>query len=245
MSIFPADVDESKWNGDNLGKWRNAQLSDSLGFPLEPLDAKALHVIGLLARTFEAAGRLLSFSGQPKADYYLQAYLIACSAIELLARCKNGDESFMESPNEALRQGFIATGIVKKRMAEQDDVLVTNEETYSLEKLVALRNLAAHGGGVASIKHQPTLDVFLHIELLDTFPTCLCDAFDCYYRDLRAATYSSARENLARSGLAPVLYANRSGQAFVSPIRYAYKCILAKSIVPSQAMQYRDWQVYK
>jgi len=172
MSRFPDDVSESVWRASNLAMWQDSRITGLVGSGLSPLEAKAWHVIGLLVRAFDAAGHLLYFvrDGRlfgPKANHYLHAYLVACSAIELLARCREGHEDFLggrgsSSPgtNEALRRGFRITDLVN-----DDDILSTNEEDYTLDKLIALRNLAAHGMGVASARGRTRMDVFLHIEL--------------------------------------------------------------------------------
>jgi hypothetical protein len=249
MSHFPNDVNNDVWNADNLTMWQD-RITGLVSGGLSPLEAKAWHAIGLLVSAFDAAGHLLYFARDgglsgPKANHYLHTYLIACSAIELLARCRKGHENFLgrgpsPSANEALKRGFKIV-----RLVDSNDILVTNEENYTLDKLVALRNLGAHGMGVASARGRTRLDVFLHIELLDNFPQRLADAFDAYYRDLIDSSKHSVRENLARSGLQPVLYAERPGQAFISPIQYTYQKIIAPQRVPSDALQYKDWQVYK
>jgi hypothetical protein len=257
MISFPHDVSESGWNRDNLTKWQDNKISDSIGCKLSPLEAKTWHAIGLLVRTFDAAGHLLYFvrDGQlsgPEPIHYLHAYLIACSAIELLARCKGGHEDFIggrgslsPTTNEALKQGFKLANLVTWHADKGKHILSTNEEQYTLDKLVALRNLAAHGMGVASISGKTRLDVFLHIELLDNFPRHLSDFFDASYRDLIDPSKYDVREKLAKSGLQPVLYAERPGQAFISPIRYAYEQIVSSQKMPSDVLQYTDWQVYK
>lgn len=254
---FPNDIPDSQWNQDNLPLWNAPAVTNWNSIQLLSLEAKAWHAIGLLVRTFDAAGHLLYFvrDGEvlgPKADHYLHAYLIACSAIELLARCREGHEDFIgargsSSPSvgEALKQGFKITNLVTWHADEREHILSTNEEDYTLDKLVALRNLAAHGMGVASVSGSTRLDVFLHIELLDNFPRHFGDAVDSYYRDLVDPLKHDVRKKLAKSGLQPVLYAERSGQAFISPVRYAYEHIVIPQKMPSDVLQYTDWQVYK
>ncbi len=250
MSHFPNDVNNRVWKPDNLTMWQDNRITGLVSDGLSSLEAKAWHAIGLLVRAFDAAGHLLCFArdgelSDPKANHYLHTYLIACSAIELLARCREGHENFLgrgSSPgaNEALKRGFRVVGLV-----DSNDTLVTNEEDYTLDKLVALRNLGAHGMGVASVHGRIRLDVFLHIELLDNFAQHLADAFDAYYRDLIDPSEHSVRGNLARSGLQPVLYAERPGQAFISPMQYVYQNIVLPQRVPSDVLQHTDWQVYK
>lgn len=178
MPHFPNDVHTSVWNISNLTMWQDSKVTDLTDRSLSPLEAKALHVIGLL----------------------------------------------VTGPNETL---------------------VTNEETYTLDKLVALRNLAAHGQGVASARRNIISNIFLHIELLDSFPRCLGQAFDDYYQNLLDPSKYTVRENLAKSGLQPIHYSKRPGQAFISPIRYACDNIVDSQKLPSEVLEYKDWQVYK
>jgi hypothetical protein len=137
MTILPNDTVPGDWGPDNLQKWSAGALLQLVGYndPLAPLEAKSLHVIGLLVQTYNAASHLLYVGGQgPCANYYLHAYLLACSAIELLARCKDGDQDLTVGTNPALRRGF---GYITQLP------IVTNQEQYDGDKLVALRNLAS------------------------------------------------------------------------------------------------------
>lgn len=86
-------------------------MGTSYAVQLTPLDAKALHVFGLLVRTFDAAGHLFYFGETgPYGDYYLHAFLLACSTIELLARCRNGDQNLIHGSNQ-----FRVKGIYKSK----------------------------------------------------------------------------------------------------------------------------------
>jgi hypothetical protein len=203
---FPSDVRDTEWT-DNLKKWQATDVrqidghlnGQNYSVSLLPLEAKALHVVGLLVRTFDAAGHLLHFceTEQPFGDYYLQAFLLICSAIELFGRCINGDKDLVSGSGRALIAGFETIFTEKK--------IVLNDKTYSMDELVALRNLAAHGQGVASVNRK-SVPVFLHVELLDKFPQYIKIAFDNYYRELFFSNNIDNRLSLAKSGIEPVHY---------------------------------------
>jgi hypothetical protein len=133
-----------------------------------------------------------------------------------------------------LREGFRIVGLER---------VGTGVEEYDLDKLVALRNLAAHGQGIASSRGS-SIDVVLHVELLNGFPQRLAGAFDDYYLDLFSSPDPETRKNLARAGVEPVLYSGMSGQVFISAIKDAYDGICLPQRRPSEVLKHTDWQVY-
>jgi len=238
---FPTDVHDNKWDQDNLQMWRRPQVTELNGVRLLPLEAKALHVIGTLVRVFDSVGYLLYCGPEkrPSADYYLYAYLLACTAIELLGRCQTGEASIRCSTLEpGLRIVGLETVTVNVRRNGQP-----SGYTYDKKRLSALRNLAAHGQGVASAQRKRQ-DVLLHVELLDSFPSKLVAAFDRYYEELFESSDPQMRRMLAVAAIDPVLYSNESGQVYVSPIRYAYENICQPGRKPNQVLKHTDWQVY-
>ncbi len=221
--------------------WNDVQVTEIDGVHLLPLEAKSLHVIGSSVQIFDAAGYLLYCGpkSKPYAKYYRYAYLLACSAIELLGRCHNGVTNISTS---TLKRGLKVVDIENVAV----NVLRNGKWTtynYDVTKLVALRNLIAHGQGVASAD-RATQQVFLHVELLDTFPNKLTRAFDDYYENLFVSSNPTFRQKLAVSAVEPVLYSNESGQVYSSPIELAYKQIYQPGEKPSQVLRYTDWQVY-
>jgi hypothetical protein len=244
--LLPPDTQTGEWECANLAMWNDPHVVQLAGeYPernpysiqLAPLEAKALHVFGLLLLTFDAAGHMLYFgSSGPWANFYPPAYLLACTAVELLARCKRGDPDLRHGTNEALKDGFRIVGL--ERVGAGDMV-------YDEDDLVALRNLAAHGQGLASVggKRRP---VRLHIELLNGFPEHLTRAFDDYYNRLRDPSDPHARKTLARSGAEPVSYYDkRPRQAFVPPNQYAYENIFISQKMPGEVLRNTDWTVYR
>jgi hypothetical protein len=241
--LMPCDIADTEGNLPTL--WSDKELLEIVaGVSLKPLEAKALHVFGILLQNFEATGHLLSFAifenevfkgWRVAANYYLQAFLLACTSIELLAYCKNGRENLLKDQNDALKSGLQVVGL---------DPVVTNHGTFGANELIALRNLAAHGQGVASVGGQPQ-PVFLSVELLDSFPKKMMDAFDEYYRLIFKGQNNRWRRNLANSGVIPVHYhPDKSGCAFYTPILYAYQHMIEMAILPSQTLKNIDWQVY-
>lgn len=227
------------------GDWNKPEILDELkdsGITLEPIQAQALHVMGLLFLNFESAGHSLCFDCRLAANYYLQSYLLACTAIELLGRCKNGKNH--RDPQVNLKRGIDEVGL--STVPTNGQLPDGTYHTYTTDDLVALRNLAAHGQAVATVQRKHR-DVILHIELLDSFPQKLLSAFAEFYEDLR--NNKSDRVLLADSGVEPVhYYYSGSGHAFLSPIKFAFR-ILKQHYEDSKDLEtllrYIDWQVYK
>jgi len=119
--LLPRDVQSGDWQSQNLAMWSDPEVVQFAGeYPegnpysiqLAPLEAKALHILGLLVQTFNAAGHMLYVRGdRPWGNFYLHAYLLACTAIELLARCTRGDPDLRYDANEALKEGFRIVGL--------------------------------------------------------------------------------------------------------------------------------------
>lgn len=238
---FPSDIPNRTWDPGNLQKWSDPQVTTIGSVQLQPLEAKALHVIGTLVQIFDSVGYLLYCGpgGRPYANYYLYAYLLACTAIELLGRCQSGETNIAAS---TLRTGLQNVGLDNVTVNVQRNGQVVGY-TYNVVKLSALRNLASHGQAVASANRQ-SQDVFLHVELLDSFPSQLMQAYDSYYNDLFVSTNPSMRRMLAISAVEPVLYSQESGQVFISPIQKAYNEIYQAGVTPSQILTHTNWQVY-
>ena len=123
MTTFPNDIPDSEWDPDNLQMWSEPRVANSNGLSLTPLQAKALHVIGTIVQILNAAGHLL-YAGKdtrPYADYCLYAYMIACTAIELLGRCQTGEQSLTRTTlEEGLKIAGLDTVTVNVR---RDDVM--------------------------------------------------------------------------------------------------------------------------
>lgn len=237
---FPTDIHNNEWDQDNLQIWRD-QVANLAGVQLLPLEAKALHVVGTLVQIFNSAGYVLYCGAQerPYADYYLYAYLLACTVIEFLGRCQTGERSITRSTLQSgLRSVGLQTVTVNISEGGQPAPYVYNED-----RLVALRNLAGHGQAVASTGGHRQ-DVILHVELLDTFPEKLAAAFDGYYEDLFESSDPEMRRNLAVAAVEPVLYSGESGQIYVHPLKYAYEQMYQPGRKPSEALVHTDWQVY-
>jgi len=240
---FPTDVGDNEWGSqNNLQMWKSPLVTDLRGVRLLPLETKALHTIGTLVQIFDSAGYLLCCGPgkkRPFADYCHYAYLLACSAIELLGRCQNGVTSLRKS---TLESGLRLVGL------ETIDVNIKKNGIwtvyiYDTTKLVALRNLIAHGQGVASAGGAAQ-KVILHVELLDSFPAKLSKAFDDYHKNLFKSSNPRLRRQLAISRVEPTLYSVQSGQVYRSPVQDAYERIYQPGNKPSQVLKYADWQIY-
>jgi hypothetical protein len=239
MSL-PCDVDDKDWEGANLLKWRDPRASTLDGLHLQPLEAKALHVIGTLVGILDSVGYLLYCGRErrPYANYYLYAYLLACTAIELMGRCWAGERGSRSTLEVGLRTVGLESVIVNvKRDGKCEGY------RYDTSRLVALRNLAAHGQAVATADHK-SQEVFLSVELLDSFPEKLMGALDGYYYGLFESSEPRLRKNLAAAAVEPVLYSGESGDVYLSPMRKAYNEIYLPAKRPSSVLEHADWQVY-
>jgi hypothetical protein len=239
---FPTDVAQSIWLAHNYALWKTPQVCEVESVMLEPLEAKALHVIGTLVQIFEAAGHLLYCDpeqARPYANYGRYVYLLACTAIELIGRCWNGKQNVYHSTLEA--------GLKVVDLQEVNVNIFVNgkhgQYTYDVSKLVALRNLIAHGQGIASANRRSEL-VTLHVELLDSFPGKLTKAFDDYYDHLFKSSNNHFRLKLAEAGVEPSLYSDHSGNIYQSPIKEAYKRVYKPNLKPSDVLGLQDWQIY-
>ena len=239
---FPTDVDQGIWLDHNYALWSTPQVCEVESVMLEPLEAKALHVIGTLVHIFEAAGHLLYCDPEQArayANYGRYVYLLACTAIELIGRCWNGKQNVHDSTLEA--------GLKIVDLEEVNVNIFANgghdQYTYDVTRLVALRNLIAHGQGVASA-NRCSQRVILHVELLDGFPAKLTEAFDKYYERLFKSSNNHFRRKLAEAGVEPSLYTDHSGNIHQSPIKEAYKRIYEPGLKPSDVLRLQDWQIY-
>jgi hypothetical protein len=240
---FPSDVQEWEWGSKcDFLLWNQPQVVSLNGIQLAPLEAKALHVIGTLVEIFNTVSYLLycGSDGRPYANYYRYAYLVACTGIELLGRCRTGEGDIRAS---TLESGLKLVGLetVNVNIFKNGQPSVY---TYDITKLSALRNLIAHGQAVASAKGQ-SQDVFLHVELLDSFPRKLAQAYDEYYDHLFTSPSPEWRKKLAAAKVDPVLYTEQSGNVYVKAIGTTYKEIYQPGKKPSEVLLRPDWQVYK
>jgi len=239
--VFPNDVSATEWEQANLQMWSEPKVINLYDGSLLPLEAKALHVVGTIVQILNAVGQLLypSTEARPYADYYLYAYLLACTAIELLGRCQTGYRGFRSTLKEGLNKAGLETvtvNIVRNG--------VITGYTYDADMLSALRNLVAHGQAIAS-EGGNRKDVILHVELLDTFPAKLAATLDGYYEDLFISADPTMRMHLAHTAVEPVLYSEEMGQVpYIPPIKVAYELIHQVGRKPSQALTRTDWQLY-
>jgi hypothetical protein len=221
--------------------WSEPKVVNLRDRSLLPLEAKALHVIGTIVQILNAVGKLLypSTEARPYADYYLYAYLLACTAIELFGRCQTGYRGF----RSVLKEGLNKVGLETVTVNVVRNGTITGY-TYDADMLAALRNLVAHGQAIAS-DGGTRKDVILHVELLDTFPAKLAASLDSYFEVLFISTDPTMRTHLAHAAIEPVLYSETMGQVpYIPPIKVAYEIIYQLGKRPSQALTRTDWQLY-
>ncbi len=149
LTNVPSQLDNNliKSIGDIKQPW--ADLADPP--ELDEFSAKTFFVIGMIRRYILSANAIL---GVMDHEEFLTAYLLLCVGIELLGRCCHPDKLIRQHPtnksNERLKEGF---EFIRRSHLPQSQVVATNHFKmenggYSIEDLINLRNLVAHGGGI-------------------------------------------------------------------------------------------------
>jgi hypothetical protein len=223
--IFP---DEPRtFQGQHI--WYKAGCLAS-GIQLSPFSAKALYVFGMMRHLLESAGWLL----RHQSPFYISAYLLICSALEIFARCLRGDadpEDRQATPR--LKRGL--EEIAKTQIGNDMDVVaVTPYRNYTVQDCVNLRNFAAHGAGTPGSGSDLTLDpLLLHKMLLQT-----CSAMDCYYMRFRdvSDTATAVRDNLASAAILPLFRSD----GYVIHVNEMYKHIVTSGKRPGIGLLYEE-----
>lgn len=180
---------------DHEDAWRelNTKTGNIVGWP--PITLKALYILGIIDDFCEAANTLLY---TPKAwpTFYLPAYGLVASGIELLGRSVHGEPADSGTVNTNFRHGFryIQEATPRPDLGP-DDVIVTNRHTYTISELIALRHFTLHGQ--ATFRTDPDLN----IELLDSFPTLIAAALEKYWNALQVDV--ELCEKLGRANVVP------------------------------------------
>lgn len=215
-----------------------------------PIQAKALYVFGLMLRNIFAAEKLLTHpDGNLYADFFFEAYLMACTAIEVLGCCLRAGKA---DPQDNLKEGFNKfLKISDKEPAYGEDPLVVNPSgsekegySYTVDELVHFRNFVAHGRKLSGWEVSSHKTLHMHIEILDAFPRRFKQVLDEYHDELKSS--KQAQKLLANAHIYPH-YLDDVGQnrLFMPPHYYAYKELVEKGQKPGDLITRPEWNVYK
>ena len=172
------------------------------GISLGPFIGKCLYVIGTIRHLMGAANKLFPTDGEDY-DYSLPAFILACSATELLGLCLLGHSKIKEgSATGRLNRGFkyIAKASLSKNPQE---LSLFNGEKYKIpQELTNLRRFGVHG-----IAGSDT-DLKISRELVGWLWGAIGNALDDYYDELKQDK-PKIREHMARAYVKPLIYEKR------------------------------------
>lgn len=121
---------------------------------VDPIEAKAVYVLGVLRNLLEGAGKCLD--GEHK--FWLPAYVLAADAAELIGRCHLGDAPDADKPGQRLEKGL-------RQVIGGDFLQSDSGHIYDVQSLKMIRNFAAHGASTP--RGDERLDPGLVISLLN------------------------------------------------------------------------------
>lgn len=138
-----------------------------------PLTIKAAYVIGVIHDLCVSVTCLFK-SGAPRHTFYLPAYGIFASGVELLGRCITSKDK----PTINLKTGlmWIANPTSYDQLDEKDTFIQTSTRAYTFNILANLRHFAAHGQGRAQ-----TGVVDIDYEILSQLHPYLRDGLESYW----------------------------------------------------------------
>jgi hypothetical protein len=142
-----------------------------------PLTIKVAYIIGVIHDICESVSCLL---GHPRVreTTYIPAYGVFASGVELLGRCINGNPGPSGS-TEDLKTGFKWLESSSYQDVSENQVLIkTSSNAYTISMLTALRHFAAHG--------QAALSQFDNIdyEILNEMPALIACGLERYFDGL-------------------------------------------------------------
>jgi len=179
----------------NLEKESPEMCLDLQGLTL--LDIKVLYVIGLLSDICDAVTCLLKQNSYQQ--YYLPAFGVFSSGVELLGRCLTGWVE--DTQGTTLQMGFYylakpSNDAIRKTNLEEieNTVVVTsnqpvgknNSGQYTVRHLICLRNYSDHGQAIAKRTQDYISDLGYGYDLMDTLPHKLSDAIKVYLFGLKS-----------------------------------------------------------
>lgn len=177
-----------------------------------PLTIKAAYVIGVIYDLCLTVSYLLQPSSM-RDRFYIPAYGVFASGVDLLGRCLQGNNTHNAGPdrnNPDILAGFKwlkEPSYPAYETVQRDEVLIeTSRELYSLDMLMALRHFAAHGQATTNTRVYDFRDI--DYEILGKMPPLLARGLDEYWNSLGAHSRERLEVNellcnrLARASIA-------------------------------------------
>ncbi len=158
--------------------WRHLNVGNAVQWP--PISLKALYVLGIIHDFCHAANHLL-VSDLAWPTFYLPAYNLVASGIEILGRVVGGEVRDQGTVGINFRKGFGYLRETTPLPGEPPEIVIaTNHNKYNVSALIELRNFATHGQATFDPKNMK-----IDIELLDNFPTLIAAALERYWNELQ------------------------------------------------------------
>lgn len=207
----------SNWT-EEAQRWRTLNATQILidgqvlsGHPgFFPLTIKAAYVIGVIHDLCSAVSYLL-LNPQTRQQFYIPAYGIFASGVDLLGRCLQGNtthQAGLSRNNPDILAGFKwlhTPSYPAYELVERDAALITtNQTTYSIDMLMSLRHFSAHGQATTNIQIYEFRDI--DNEILAHMPVLLARGLENYWQALGASVPIGVSEllcnQLARTNIA-------------------------------------------
>ncbi len=161
-----------------------------------PITTKAMYVLGVIHSICTSVSSLLQ---GPLAATYLPAYGVLASAVDLLGRCLQGNDTSFAAPQRGaksdLQAGFKWLADSFYRGQAPADIIQTSQGPYTIDRLVAMRHFAAHGQATAKYQIQD-----IDYEVLDKLKPLIAEGLDTYWEKLKSGDQSLSN-HLARANV--------------------------------------------
>jgi hypothetical protein len=177
-------VSVPNWSQE-AAKWMSLNAAVGGNPAFYPLTVKAAYIIGVIHSLCESILHLLRVRNALNVTY-IPAYGLFASGVELLGRCVNGNATTSGSVKD-LKTGFkwlVDSSYVN--VPDNQVVVKTSVDSYTIEMLVALRHFAAHGQATSSVTAVGT-DQSGNVdhEILGNMPPLLGDGLGRYWGQLQ------------------------------------------------------------
>ncbi len=215
---FEAPTDPPPNWDEEAQRWRNLNATQILiggqmrsGHPgFYPLTIKAAYVIGVLHDLCSAVSYLLQ-NPNARQQFYIPAYGIFASGVDLLGRCLQGNTTHsagVDRNNPDILAGFQwlhEPTYPAYAHVQRDAILVeTSRSRYSIDMLMSLRHFAAHGQATTNIRVYEFRDI--DDEILGHMPPLLARGLENYWQALGPGVPMTVSEplcnRLARASIA-------------------------------------------